>query len=64
MGAIAMVEAAEADLEAVAERTLPGSRAERTVLQLAREGMTNGGLVVLHVTGQGESSKVLASETW
>ncbi|MFL0461156.1 NUDIX domain-containing protein [Kytococcus sedentarius] len=51
-------------LEAVAERTLPGSRAERTVLQLAREGMSKGGFVVLHLTGQGESSKVLASEIW
>ncbi|WP_374928054.1 NUDIX domain-containing protein [Kytococcus sedentarius] len=51
-------------LRAMADRTLPGSRAERTVLQLAREGMTKGEFVVLHVTGQGESSKVLASETW
>ncbi|WP_462419034.1 NUDIX hydrolase [Kytococcus sp. Marseille-QA3725] len=51
-------------LETAAERTLPGSRGEKTVLRLAREGMTKGGMVVLHGIGQGETSKVLVTETW
>ncbi|PKZ40854.1 phosphohistidine phosphatase [Kytococcus schroeteri] len=51
-------------LEAAAEHTEPGSPEEATVLDLARTGMRKGGMVVLHGTGQGESARVLASETW
>lgn len=51
-------------LKAVAEHTLPGSRAERTALQHAHEGMEKGAMLVLHLAGRGESTKVLASEVW